>query len=59
MKPKIIPRPPKLDNSRAQFEQWLTKVMSYPDLRKSPDTSYENLDTDWLWKAWSAGRKSF
>lgn len=52
--------PKKILTSRELFELWIKKVQVYADLTLDPQDmkTYKSLDTDWLWRAWQAGRQS-
>lgn len=50
-----VPQP----TSRELFKQWLTRVRVSNDFQRlSTREGYKDLDVDWLWRAWQAGRQS-
>lgn len=54
---KVVPTP--ILTSRELFEQWATRVRVQNDFQLlATRDGYKDLDTDWLWRAWQAGRQS-
>lgn len=58
--PKVDIAPTKVLTSRELFEQWMARVRIYANFTRDPqnEKAYQDFDTDWLWQAWQAGRKS-
>lgn len=55
---KVISKP--IKTSRELFEEWATRVREHNDFQQlATRDGYKDLNTDWLWRAWCAGRISY